>query len=65
MGFKVYGLNGLKVLWTIRNGRAALRFRTYILFVYLSGVFVYYFPQFAFQLFFFKNVNKINGGKQK
>lgn len=56
IGFKVYGFNGLKVLWTIRNGKAVLRFRVYILFVYLSGVFVYYFPQFAFQLFFFKKM---------
>ncbi len=62
-GFKIRGFNGLKALWTIRNGKAVLRFRAYILFVYSSGIFVYYFPQFAFQLFFFKNLNKISGGK--
>ena len=57
-GFKIRGFNGLKALWTIRSGKAVLRFRAYILFVYLSGIFVYYFPQFAFQLFFFKKLTK-------
>lgn len=60
LGFKVYGLNGLKLLWEIRSGRATLR-RPNIVFALLAGIselFVYRHPSLAFQLFGVKELKK-------
>jgi len=63
MGFKVYGFSGPKGLWTIRNGRAVLRFvprRPHLLSAVasdLAGLFVHNRPARAFQLFFVKELD--------
>lgn len=56
LGFGVKGINGLKYLWTIRQGRAMLRFRLKIftLLKDITEVFVYHYPILAFQFFFVK-----------
>lgn len=64
LGFKLYGLNGLKKLWTVRHGQAIIKLRLPILSILLvdiSEFFVYYYPSLAFQFFFVKDLN--NKGK--
>jgi len=56
LGFKVYGINGWKVL---RGERAALKFRPRWLFTKLSVMtnpLAYHYPSIAFQLFCFKDI---------
>ncbi len=58
-GFRIYGLNGLKILWTIRNGQAIPRIRLPILsslLIDISEVVVYYCPKLAFQFLFIKDL---------
>jgi ubiquinone/menaquinone biosynthesis C-methylase UbiE len=52
LGFRVYGVNGWKLLWEIREGRASLR-RPGILFALLAGItelLIYRCPTLAFTL---------------
>lgn len=61
LGFKVYGSGGLKILWTIKNGQATGKIRIPILsglLINLSEFIAYHFPSLAFQLYFFKNLDK-------
>ncbi len=59
LGFKVWGFNGLKTLWTIKHGQAVVKLdlrRTLSTFLFnISGLFVYHFPFLAFQFFFIKD----------
>jgi len=60
--FRVYGLNGLKSLWTIEKGKAVIRFKFLILpimLVEISKYFTYRNPSLSFQLFFVKDLNKL------
>lgn len=59
-GFKVYGLNGYKNLWTIKSGQAVPRinipfFSSFL--IDLSELIVYYYPNKAFQIFAIKYLN--------
>jgi len=66
LGLKVYGLNGLKFLWTIKKGRAVYVLNIPILstlLVDLSEFIVYYFPKLAFQFFCVKNLDYNNKTK--
>lgn len=61
LGFKIYGLNGLKMLWTVRYGQAIIRTRLPILsdlIVDISEFFAHYHPLLAFQFFLVKDLNK-------
>jgi len=69
LGFKVCGLNGLKMFWIVRHGRAIVRGGLPVfssLTVDISEFFAYYYPSLAFQFFFVKNLNnknKLSNGK--
>jgi len=57
LGFKVYGLNGFKLLYKAAPGKVVLKFRPQALFAFLASIsclFVYFFPSLAFQLFSIK-----------
>jgi len=59
LGFKVYGLNGLKLFWKVQQGQAVIRFRPRKVFMGLAqitGLFVYHYPSLAFQLFLVKDL---------
>lgn len=64
MGFEVYGINGLKSLWTIKDGRSTMRLapeRPAVLPAMISdmaGLLVHKNPHRAFQLFFVKRFKK-------
>lgn len=64
LGFKVYGISGLKALWTIKDGQAAVWLipkRLPILSVIVADMtsfLVYKNPHQAFQLFLLKDMNK-------
>jgi len=62
LGFRVYGLNGLKIFWTIKHGQAVTRIRVPILstlLVDISEFFGYCHPSLAFQFFFVKNLPEL------
>jgi len=64
LGFKVYGLNGLKALWKVEQGQAVIKFkprRVFTILVEISELFVYVHPSLAFQFFLVKDLkNKTN-----
>ena len=63
LGFKVYGLNGLKIFWTIKRGQAMGIIRIPVLsslIIDISEFIAYYFPSLSFSLFFIKNLNNKN-----
>jgi SAM-dependent methyltransferase len=60
LGFKVYGLQGLKMFWKAAPGKVFIRFKPRILFTllcFISELFVYSHPSLAFQLFCVKKVH--------
>lgn len=64
LGFKVWGLHGLKYFWTIKDGQSVIRFRLpkiiSSLIINISEPFAFHRPSLAFQLFFTKNVDYKN-----
>lgn len=61
LGFKVYGISGLKALWKVESGQAVIRFKPRKVFgrlVEITELFVYYYPSLAFQLFLVKNIGE-------
>lgn len=64
LGFRVFGFNGLKVLWKVENGQAVFRFKLFRsiapFFIYLTEFFVYNNPSKAFQFFFVKDIKNNN-----
>lgn len=57
LGFRVYGMNGLKVLWEIKQGQAVPRIKPSILgslLIDITELYTYHVPASAFQLFFVK-----------
>jgi len=62
LGFQVYGFNGLKFLWTIKNGKAIikgdLRPPWSAFLVDLTQLIAYNHPQKAYQLIFIKEIKK-------
>lgn len=61
LGFRVRGLDGLKTLWTIKDGKAVLKLRLPILSMLLAGItelFVYFLPSLAFRLLLVKDLEK-------
>jgi SAM-dependent methyltransferase len=64
LGFKVYGYNGLKLLWTIRGGQAVMwltpsRLPALISVIAdITGLFIHKHSHRAFQLFFVKDIKK-------
>jgi ubiquinone/menaquinone biosynthesis C-methylase UbiE len=63
LGFKVYGIRGLKALWSIKDGQAVIWLAPKRLPVLsaiiadVTGFFVYKNPHRAFQFFFVKDIN--------
>ena len=65
LGFKVYGINGLKILWADEVNRReqilikdGIKIRPYVLGVFLvalSQLFTYFLPNYAFTLYSIKN----------
>ena len=61
LGFKIRGINGLKILWVVKGGQAVPRIRIPILsgiLIVLSEFITYYFAALAFQFFFYKELDK-------
>lgn len=60
LGFKIYGLSGLKLLWKVEQGQAVVKFKPQTilstLLIDITELFVYHYPSLAFQLFFIKDV---------
>lgn len=68
LGFNIYGLNGLKALWKVKSGQAVARFkprRLFAILIDITQLFVYYYPWFAFQLFFVKDIKIKSTEEQK
>lgn len=60
-GFEVYGTNGLKWFWKVKNGIIARKINVPLLsslIIHLSQFIVYNYPKLSFQLFLVKNLNK-------
>jgi len=60
LGFRVHGLNGLKILWKVKKGQAVPRIRPSRLgrlLIDMTEMFAYHFPSVAFQFFFVKEVS--------
>ena len=60
LGFRVWGFNGLKMLWKVNKGRAVVKStpQTILstLLIDITELFVYHYPSLAFQLFFIKDI---------
>lgn len=59
LGFKVYGLHGLKALWKVDSGQAVIRFKPRKVFARLAEItelLVYHHPSLAFQFFLIKDM---------
>lgn len=58
LGFRVYGLSGLRFLWKAVPGKLVIKFKPQILFAYISRIsqlLVFHHPSLAFQLFCIKS----------